>query len=131
LLFQNIRNNQIIKTLRDEKSAQEIRYRTLQDCIGKYELQLKLAEERIKSVEDVNNLLEENQKTADYLTESWKRKAFDQTKESCDLRLKLDHLEKELRFIRTVHADKLKSYEGEAFKSKRLIVSLSGIAMIF
>ncbi|OQV25346.1 E3 ubiquitin-protein ligase Bre1 [Hypsibius exemplaris] len=117
----NIRNNQIIKTLRDEKSAQDVRYRTLQECIGKYEAQLKLAEDRTKLMEEANCLLEENQKSSDYLTESWKRKAFDQTKETCDLRLKLEQLEKELRFLRTVHADKLKTYEGDVFKSKRFI----------
>lgn len=68
-------------------------------------------------------MLEEDRKSADYLVDSWKRKAFEQTKEANDLHLKLDQLEKEFKFARTVHADKLKSYEGDVYKARRLMVS--------
>ncbi|XP_055327982.1 E3 ubiquitin-protein ligase Bre1-like [Paramacrobiotus metropolitanus] len=116
----NIRNNQIIKTLKDEKIAQEMRFRTAVETIQKYEKQMILAEERIKAIEDANTTLEEDRKTCDYMIESWKRKAHDQTKEANDLRLKLEQLEKEVEFARTVHADRIKSHEGDVYKTKRL-----------
>ena len=75
-------------------------------------------------MEEANAVLEEDRKNADYLVESWKKKAFEQTKENLDLKLKMQQHDKELKFIRTVHADKLKSVEGDAFKGKRIIVSL-------
>ncbi|GAV03924.1 hypothetical protein RvY_14288 [Ramazzottius varieornatus] len=117
----NIRNNHIIKALRDEKQAQEVRYQTTLQCLEKYEYQLRLGGESLRCVEETNRVLEEDRRRCEENMELWKSKALDRTKEANDLKLKLGQLEKELESVKTMHADKLRAKEADAGRNKRLV----------